>query len=57
MVYYLNNGDIRFTAYLPSILYIPVPQSGQDPLMAFLPFFIVTSFASFISFFALHFTQ
>lgn len=37
--------------------YMPVPQFGHLPFMAFLLFFITTSFASFISFFALHFTQ
>jgi hypothetical protein len=41
--------------------YIPVPHFGQTPFMAKrvlppLPF-IVTSFASFISLLALHFTQ
>jgi len=34
-----------------------VPHEGHLPFMAFLLFFIVTSFASFISFFDLHFTQ
>ena len=43
--------------YLPIILYIPVLHSGQVPFMAFLPFFIVTSFGSFISLLDLHFTQ
>lgn len=36
---------------------MPVPQLGHLPFMAERPFFILTSFASFISFFALHFTQ
>jgi len=34
-----------------------VPQEGHLPFIAFLPFFIVTSFALDISFFDLHFTQ
>jgi hypothetical protein len=34
-----------------------VPQSGQTPCMAGRPFFMVTSWALAISFFALHFTQ
>src|SRR2546430_11498835 len=34
-----------------------VPQTEQVPFMACLPFFMVTSFASFISLFCLHFTQ
>jgi hypothetical protein len=34
-----------------------VPQSGQTPWMAGRPFFMVTSCALAISFFALHFTQ
>jgi hypothetical protein len=34
-----------------------VPQSGHVPSLAGLPFFIVTAFGSFISFFALHFMQ
>lgn len=43
--------------YLPLILYMPVPQTGQTPLSALRPFFIVTSCASFMSLFALHLTQ
>jgi hypothetical protein len=39
------------------ILYIPVPHLEQVPFIAGLPFFIVTFCASFISDFALHFTQ
>ena len=31
------------------ILYMPVPQVGHTPLVAGLPFFIVTAVASFIS--------
>lgn len=34
-----------------------VPQTSQTALVAFLPFFIVTSWASFPSLFVLHFTQ
>jgi hypothetical protein len=41
----------------PSILNITVPHVGHLPLMAFRPFFIVSSTASTISFFALHLTQ
>lgn len=39
------------------ILYIFVPHVPHVPVTAGLPFFIVTSWASFISLFALHFTQ
>jgi hypothetical protein len=39
------------------ILNIFVPQLGQTPWVAGLPFFMVMLLASFISFFALHFTQ
>jgi len=39
------------------ILNMPVPHVGQVPFMAFRPFAIVFSFGSFISRFALHFTQ
>src|SRR5215472_13530570 len=41
----------------PRILNITVPHVGHLPLMAFLPFFIVSSTASTISFLALHLTQ
>lgn len=41
----------------PKILNITVPQVGHFPLMAFRPFFIVSSTASTISFLALHLTQ
>jgi hypothetical protein len=41
----------------PRILNITVPHVGHFPLMAFRPFFIVSSTASIISFFALHLTQ
>ena len=34
-----------------------VPQTGQLPCVAGLPFFIVTFFSSFIVLFALHLTQ
>lgn len=37
--------------------YNPVPHFGQRPFIAFRPFFIVTCVPSFISRFALHFTQ
>ena len=36
---------------------MPVPQVGHLPFNAFLPLAIVTSDVSFISRFALHFTQ
>ena len=36
---------------------ILVPQVGQTPCVAGLPFFMVIDLASFISFFARHFTQ
>jgi hypothetical protein len=36
---------------------MPVPQVVHLPFIADLPFFIVTFWASFISFFDLHFTQ
>ena len=39
------------------ILNILVPQDGQMPWVAGLPFFMVTAFASFISLFDLHLTQ
>ena len=39
------------------ILNIFVPQVSQVPVVAGLPFFMVIAVASFISFFALHFTQ
>ena len=39
------------------ILNMPVPHVGQVPFMAFRPFAIVFSLGSFISRFALHFTQ
>jgi hypothetical protein len=41
----------------PPILNIFVPQTGQMPWVAGLPFFIVIFVASFISRFALHLTQ
>ena len=41
----------------PKILNMTVPQVGHLPLMALRPFFVVTSIASEISFFALHLTQ
>jgi hypothetical protein len=45
-------------AYLAfPILNIFVPQVGQTPWVAGLPFFIVISFGSFISRLALHLTQ
>ncbi len=42
--------------YLP-ILNILVPQLGQTPCVAGLPFFMVMDLAFFISFFERHFTQ
>jgi hypothetical protein len=44
------------SGYLP-ILNILVPQTGQIPWVAGLPFFIVTFFSSFIVLLDLHFTQ
>jgi hypothetical protein len=41
----------------PKILNMTVPQVGHLPFMALRPFFIVSSTASMISFFALHLTQ
>jgi hypothetical protein len=43
--------------YFPPILNIVVPQTSQTAFVAFLPFFMVTSCASFPSLLALHFTQ
>ena len=48
----------RMTSYLLlPILNILVPQSGQTPWVAGLPFFIVTAFSSFMVFLARHLTQ
>ena len=44
-------------AFPPKILNITVPHVGHLPLMALRPFFITSSTASTISFFALHLTQ
>jgi hypothetical protein len=41
----------------PPILNIFVPQVGQIPVVAFFLFFMTVGLGSFISFFALHFTQ
>lgn len=41
----------------PRILNMTVPQVGHLPLMALRPFFMVSSTALEISFFALHLTQ
>src|SRR6185503_374896 len=41
----------------PRILNMTVPQVGHLPLIAFRPFFMVSSTASVISFLALHLTQ
>jgi hypothetical protein len=41
----------------PKILNMTVPQVGHLPLIALRPFFMVSSTASIISFFALHLTQ
>ena len=46
-----------FAAGAAPILNIFVPQSGQIPSVAGLPFFIVTGLGSFISFLLLHFMQ
>lgn len=45
-----------YSGILP-ILNIDVPQVGHVPLHAGLPFFITVGFGSFMSLFALHFTQ
>jgi hypothetical protein len=50
-------GAAGAAALPPKILNITVPQVGHFPLMAFRPFFIVSSTASTISFLALHLTQ
>jgi hypothetical protein len=44
-------------AFPPKILNMTVPQVGHLPLMALRPFFMTSSTASTISFFALHLTQ
>jgi hypothetical protein len=44
-------------AALPRILNITVPQVGHFPLMAFRPFFMVSSTPSEMGFLALHLTQ
>src|SRR5437868_14724229 len=43
--------------YLPPIRNILVPQTGQTPWVAGLPFFMVTFFSSFIVLLALHLTD
>src|SRR5688572_15964435 len=48
---------VEVEALPPKILNMTVPQVGQRPLMALRPFFITSSTASAISFFALHLTQ
>jgi len=53
---FVKNLQLETIYFLP-ILYIPVPQVGQVPFIAGLPFFIVTGVGFFISFFALHLTQ
>jgi hypothetical protein len=50
------NAVLRIYLLLP-ILNILVPQVGHTPWVAGRPFFIVISLGSFISLFALHFTQ
>jgi hypothetical protein len=50
-------GSGAGVALPPRILNMTVPQVGHLPLMALRPFFIVSSTASAISFFALHLTQ
>ena len=47
----------NYFALLPSILYMPVPSTEQTPFIALRPFFISTSFASFISRIAFQLTQ
>ena len=51
-----KNRDRQAYLLLP-ILNILVPQVGQTPCVAGLPFFMVISLVSFISLLALHFTQ
>jgi hypothetical protein len=51
-----NTSLLWIVDYLP-ILNILVPQVGQIPCVAGLPFFIVTCAGLFISLLALHFTQ
>ena len=51
-----KNRDRQSYLLLP-ILNILVPQVGQIPCVAGLPFFMVISLGSFISLLALHFTQ
>ena len=51
-------GATSFRAcYALPILNILVPQTGQTPCVAALPFFIVIALALLISLLALHFTQ
>ncbi len=52
-----GTGATGALALPPMILNITVPQVGHLPLMALLPFFIVSSTPSTISFLALHLTQ
>ncbi len=56
-----SNGlkkEITWQTYLlPRILYMPVLHFEHLPFIAFLPFFMVTCLASFISLLLLHFTQ
>jgi hypothetical protein len=46
-----------YRRYFLPILNILVPQDGQTPCVAGLPFFMVMLFALLISFFERHFTQ
>jgi hypothetical protein len=50
-------GAAAVVAALPRILNITVPQVGHLPLMAFRPFFMVSSTPSAMGFLALHLTQ
>ncbi len=52
-----TGGGAATAAFPPKILYIPVPQVGQAPLMALRPFFVVSSTPLAISFLALHLKQ
>ena len=50
-------GSEATEAFPPKILNMTVPQVGQTPLIALRPFFMTSSTAWTISFFALHLTQ
>ena len=50
-------NNLKFYFFAAPIRNMLVPQVGQTPLLAGLPFFIVMALAFFISFFKRHFTQ